>query len=298
MFIKVAASAPPPDATLDNGGTLGEYLQEARLAQGLDLSVIAEETRINLKNLIALEDNNRAALPADVFARGFVKLYAAHLKIDAQEALRLYERQWGGEGSFADPLAKPRTPASRAWSGIVMILLLIAVFFGVRVYYPVRPPLPDQKADAPGSHQATPTADDGYEIVPAPAPGLDQSPLAPSSPSPANDGEGSAETPRPAPDQAEETTVAADSTPNLTDKASTPPYEIRLQATEKKTVMLSLDGQAAVEKKLQPGSVQTWQATKGFELILYSSTGVALTVNGVPESIKREAGKPVTIRRP
>lgn len=117
--------------------TLGVFLRTARLNQGLELSTIAAETKIAIQNLIALEEDNRPALPADVFVRGFVKLYAAHLGLDPQEAIRRFEGQWG-PGHYlpaADPLAPPRPDPASAWMWVgVVILLGIALVLGIRYY--------------------------------------------------------------------------------------------------------------------------------------------------------------------
>jgi len=77
-----------------------------------------------------------------------------------------------------------------------------------------------------------------------------------------------------------------------------PPYEIRLQSTKKTKIKLTLDGQGVIEKNLRPGSSQTWQASKAFNLIVDSTAGINLTVNGTTIPITSEAGQTVTIRRP
>ncbi|MBU1566324.1 MAG: helix-turn-helix domain-containing protein [Proteobacteria bacterium] len=72
---------------------LGELLRETRIKQGLDIESVAEGTRISPKNLQAIEDGNFAALPAEVFTRGFYTLYARHLALDPKEILTLYAQE-------------------------------------------------------------------------------------------------------------------------------------------------------------------------------------------------------------
>jgi len=72
---------------------LGELLRETRIKQGLDLESVAEGTRISPKNLLAIEEGNFSALPAEVFTRGFYTLYARHLSLDPKEILKLYEQE-------------------------------------------------------------------------------------------------------------------------------------------------------------------------------------------------------------
>lgn len=127
------------DATVDKPETLGSFLRQARLDQGLDLTAIAEETRIARKNLIAIEEDNRLGLPADVFGRGFVRLYAVYLKLDPQEALRRYDRQWGASTPFATttiPSARAEAAPCLTWSGLGIIIVLFALVIGGRIFSP------------------------------------------------------------------------------------------------------------------------------------------------------------------
>ncbi len=73
--------------------SLGEVLRTAREARGLSLADAEIGTRIRQKYLLALEDDNTAALPGPVYARGFVRNYASYLEIDADQALALYDAQ-------------------------------------------------------------------------------------------------------------------------------------------------------------------------------------------------------------
>lgn len=72
---------------------LGSDLREARLAKSLDLTFIAEETKISLNNLKAMEAGDYNKLPAEVFARGFYKLYAQTLSLDPETILQRYQAE-------------------------------------------------------------------------------------------------------------------------------------------------------------------------------------------------------------
>ncbi len=305
--MRIETTEPPAGAEDQVTGkevTLGALLKAARLSQGLDLVAVANATRINFKNLIALEDDNRARLPADVFSRGFVRLYAAHLKLDPEEAIRLYEKQWGVNGSFVgSPLVPKKIHPLPARSGIFMSLLIIALFFGVRVYYP------GGHVPASGNSHATieSPAKGGSEVVSVPStPGAGQNLTATPPADATSGGKTAAEKIREAMDHAETTTTTTTTTPATgqaepSPAAPVPPspaYEISLRAANQITVKLSLDGQEAVEKMLTPGNSQTWQAAKGFALTLDRTDGVELTVNGAVVPTKTEAGQTVTIQRP
>ena len=65
--------------------SVGETLRRARLEQGLDLSTVAAQTRINPKYLEAIESDDRAKLPSGFFYKSFVDQYAKSLSIDTRE---------------------------------------------------------------------------------------------------------------------------------------------------------------------------------------------------------------------
>jgi len=71
-------------------GTLGRYLHDARVARGIDLREAAQQTRIGVQYLRALEEENFKKLPGDVFVRGFLKNYARFLHLEEAEVMRQY----------------------------------------------------------------------------------------------------------------------------------------------------------------------------------------------------------------
>ncbi|MDP2106945.1 MAG: helix-turn-helix transcriptional regulator, partial [Desulfobulbaceae bacterium] len=229
--------------------TLGCYLKAARLSQELELTEIAAETRIDIKNIIALEDDNRSALPADVFTRGFIKIYASHLKLDPQEAIRRYEQQWGADLNFeVVPLEKIKSPPS-FWPGIIIATTLIAILFGIRFL----------TSESPIDTGITPVTDTSSPVSPVIIP-------------PTPDTETPLLQPPPAAD------IPAPQTPPGTEH---PPYEIVLTCAEELPMTISLDSVRTTESVCPPRSPQTWRADKGFDLTLSTTRGVTLTINGI-----------------
>ena len=67
--------------------TLGERLQEARQRLGVTLREAAEFTKIRTDYLQAMEASQFESIPlADVYKRGFVKVYAKYLRLDDDKA--------------------------------------------------------------------------------------------------------------------------------------------------------------------------------------------------------------------
>ena len=83
------------------------FLRDGREARGLTLEDIARVTRIPARSLESLERGELDKLPADVFARGFVRAYAQCARLDEDEAMRLYVAC----GLEPGPVAEPDAPA-------------------------------------------------------------------------------------------------------------------------------------------------------------------------------------------
>ncbi|HSC86847.1 MAG TPA: helix-turn-helix domain-containing protein [Polyangiaceae bacterium] len=72
----------------------GELLRRVREARGLELSDIAQKTKITTAHLEAIEEEAFERLPAEVYTRGFVQQVSALLGVDATQATRTYLRRF------------------------------------------------------------------------------------------------------------------------------------------------------------------------------------------------------------
>ncbi len=70
---------------------LGSYLKRMRDERNISIEQVAYATRISLKMLRALEENDHTALPAPTFVRGYLQAYAKYAKLDAQDLLLRYQ---------------------------------------------------------------------------------------------------------------------------------------------------------------------------------------------------------------
>lgn len=71
----------------------GELLRRVRESQGVELEEISKKTKISLSHLRAIEQDQFADLPAEVYTRGFVGQMAQFLGLDATQATRTYVRR-------------------------------------------------------------------------------------------------------------------------------------------------------------------------------------------------------------
>jgi cytoskeletal protein RodZ len=127
--------------------TLGEKLQEARQRLGVTLREAAEFTKLRTDYLQAMEANQFESIPlADVYRRGFVKVYARYLRLDDEKACADYNAFHSArvvrrpldipeeETTFQAPAAPVSAPMSRdtiIWGvmGIAIFALVILVLF-------------------------------------------------------------------------------------------------------------------------------------------------------------------------
>jgi hypothetical protein len=68
----------------------GKSLKQIREQLGIDLKVIASETRINLRILERIEEEDLEHLPAMVYLKGFLKSYAQALHLDPRKVIDGY----------------------------------------------------------------------------------------------------------------------------------------------------------------------------------------------------------------
>lgn len=133
------------DESPDN---IGAALKKERLNQGLSLEEASGATKINVRVLRALEENDRDNLPAEAFVRGFITLYAGYLDLDAEKLLALYQQQQEADKSRQNTNLKAheivklhpgsqKIPFSfgRLVLAIISIVVLLALLYLGYAYY-------------------------------------------------------------------------------------------------------------------------------------------------------------------
>ncbi len=71
--------------------SLGTYLKRSREGKNVSIEQVAYATRISLKMLRALEDDDHTSLPAPTFVRGYLQAYAKYVRLDTQDLLLRYQ---------------------------------------------------------------------------------------------------------------------------------------------------------------------------------------------------------------
>jgi len=168
-------------------GSLGEQLRRARLERGVNLREVAEQTRITMRHLEAIEADDYNALPGGIFNKSFIKSYARHVGFPEARALELYEQTARERGfQHEEPATSPQR--SRVYMGesarsplvtyglsvIIVGLLILVVYAGLHYYRRSEPegaataatPTPAAAANtpAPAATPAPPPAADGFKV--------------------------------------------------------------------------------------------------------------------------------------
>ncbi|GGD67766.1 helix-turn-helix domain-containing protein [Paenibacillus nasutitermitis] len=127
---------------------LGALLRKARDQRGLSLDDIQDLTKIRKHYLEAIEEGNYSVLPGTFYVRAFVKNYAENVGLDADEVLRLYQKEIPSAApeQITEPVQRPRrsqTPTSDGWSRfgfrILMWSFLLLIVIVVYVFAINRP---------------------------------------------------------------------------------------------------------------------------------------------------------------
>ncbi|HEX5045371.1 MAG TPA: helix-turn-helix transcriptional regulator [Candidatus Polarisedimenticolaceae bacterium] len=120
--------------------SFGEELKRERELRQISLREVSEATKINLRYLEALEQNDFRHLPGGVFNKGFVRAYAEYIGVDPEAMVNAYlleerAQEEGDEGKrvpvprhtapvvvVADPL-----PAGKKARLVVLVALVLTV---------------------------------------------------------------------------------------------------------------------------------------------------------------------------
>jgi cytoskeletal protein RodZ len=111
--------------------SFGEYLKNERELRNISLEEMAGLTRINIRYLEAIEDNDFDIIPAETFVKGFIRSYAKCIGLDEDDVILTYEyflnQQQGGNGL--------QSPQHRAeWSGTRKLLLIFLVLIFLLIF--------------------------------------------------------------------------------------------------------------------------------------------------------------------
>lgn len=243
-------------------GTFGENLRRERELRGITLPELSNATKISLRHLDALENDEFDRLPGGVFNRGFVRAIARYLNLDEHHWVGEFVRAAHEEPDILARYAPPNSAAAQASArrGVWSLALLVVVF-GVGAYI---------------VHQAR---------LRRPA---DVAPVVVAAPGSASQPASSSVRPTAAPLEPASSAETAPRVPAANGEASSPAWsrpasdELRLQvdALEDAWVSVTVDGQPLYARVMKPGETRSFRGRARIELTTGNASAVILTLNG------------------
>src|ERR1043166_3411668 len=112
-------------------GRIGSVFREARNRRKIDLSEVEAATRIRVRYLRAIENEEWDVLPGGVYTRGFIRTYAAYLGLDGERLAEDYRKNVeAGQRDTAPEPVTASTPQRRwplprgSWLAVPAVLLV------------------------------------------------------------------------------------------------------------------------------------------------------------------------------
>jgi cytoskeleton protein RodZ len=139
------AAVTTKDDTPRTKQTPGEMLRTARENSGLTLQSVSEALHLTAHYVRCLESDDYAKLPGLTFAKGYLRAYARHLRMDVDVVLANYESYLVSKGlrqhvhdfsatSLSNIGGRGRSDQSFAWAlmaGVVLVIALAAAWWFV-----------------------------------------------------------------------------------------------------------------------------------------------------------------------
>lgn len=104
---------------------LGSYFRRKREEKQISLESVAEDTHIAIRYLKAIENDAFDQFPAHVYAKGFIRIYARYLDLDAESLITEYTLNVEDEPSPDEPDADG--DYSLMYWGLLGLIVLTAV---------------------------------------------------------------------------------------------------------------------------------------------------------------------------
>jgi cytoskeleton protein RodZ len=264
----------------------GENLRREREMRGVSLEEISAATKISVRLLQAIENEDFAKLPGGIFTRSFIRSYSRYLGLDEEAVLGEYQMAAPARADIdLGRLSTSRPGGQRSGSKTPLIALVLAaamlaggyaLFRYSRRAAEISGPVPATTFSAPPTPAAQPSASPAAtEAVP---PGSSGPPLVASSQS-GPTGNPSPQGAGPAPPAGTDSTAAGTSTaPQLPDTQGG--LVLQIAATDRAWTAVEADGKMTLQRVLAPNEVVTFRARDSFDITTGNAQGVILTLNG------------------
>lgn len=265
--------------------TFGEHLRREREMRGVSLGEISTATRIGVRFLEALENEQWDRLPGGVFNRGFIRAVARFLGLDEDGLVGEYallthdnpEKAVWNTAATADRAAAEKAARSHAWVWAFLAVLILTGLGGAWAW---------REYGATHRTWRNPPPEPPPALTPPP-PGSTPEKIAATG----------------APDAA--TGAAGENTAGgaaiATGSAASNPemLELKVEATQATQVTVASDGKTVFDGRMKPGGAQRFKARERFDVSAGNSTAILMDLNGqtlAPPGLPGAPGK-ITLTR-
>lgn len=290
-------------------GSIGEFFKHVRETKRLTMDEVAMKTRIHPEFLKALEEENFAKLPDQVFVKGFVRSYARSLGLDEDEAIRRFDETSGAFYTKQDERERLRVKqvederrrkankkAVAVVAGIGLVCLALMFTKEQSTLVTERPPSVRETVQRPVPPPLKPveTAVKPERAAPSDVRPVTQAGQAkPSGNAPAVATTPAPERPVAPPAAPNPPTPPSVESPPLAEETVLQPLKLDLHALELTWVLVQVDDGLPQEALMKRGDRANWVAQERFVVTLGNAGGVQVDLNGKPQGPFGPSGKVV-----
>jgi cytoskeletal protein RodZ len=271
----------------------GEYLRREREMRGVSLEEISTATKISIRFLQAIENEELSKLPGGIFTRSFVRTYARYLGLDEERVLA--DCQLAGQHKpevdirrITANRARPNGAASRTRI-IALLMAGVLLASGYALFRHSRRVM-EQQSSTPMVTAPSTTAP-GTNPPPTAAPVQPSTPVQPEnnpslSPTSASPTAGAATVPGtlqggpPSPGAKANPPNQSVTSEATSAVAAHTDLVLQVAAAERVWVAVDADGKTVLQKVLNANEVENLKALDSFDVTIGNAQGVVLTLNG------------------
>jgi len=273
----------------------GENLRREREMRGVSLEEISSATKISLRFLHAIEQEDFAKLPGGIFSRSFIRSYARYLGLDEERVVAEFQLAAQPQADVdLHRMAPDKATSPRPTAGTPLVATVVAALLMAGGYWLFR--YSRRPAEIPTPPAPTPAVTPAPVTPPPPAGPPSSGAAAPGAPSPTGEAPpgvapgtagvaspgGTPNAPgRPAAFGYPPTPATLQAgTASGTKPATTSDLVLQIAATETAWVAVDADGKTVLQRLLNPNEVETVRAHKSFDVTTGNAQGTILTLNG------------------
>lgn len=271
---------------------LGTYLQKERLKKEFTLEQIAEETCIHISTLRAIEENDRSKMPAEVFTRGFIKLYSDFLGLDKQDVIERYDSERLHLHDMPDPnhdlfhredFGQTNSLISLRNLFVLSFILALLLAFFFWFFSPEQKKvstnsLPLQTVETPKDQESVKSSIESFGQKDKSAAFAEENQSAA---------------------LFTETENSSGKDQGINHQVSeNGAVKVAVHFLERSWIQVAIDDNEAIDFLFDPDEVKTWQASEKIQLLIGNSAGVRLTVNDEEFQINGTPGSSLRLTFP